>query len=195
MSELQRFDVLKRFPGFEVRRYAAHLVAEVEVDSSFTKAGNQAFGVLAAFIGGRNSTRGKVTMTAPVVQEQASTPIAMTSPVVQASGADPARQVVAFVMPAEFSVDTLPTPADPRVKVREIPAQVAAARAFTGRWSERIYQEQLAELRGAVQRAGLEIIEAPRFARFDPPWRPWFLRHNEVVLPVSGNLEAVNPDA
>ena len=88
------------------------------MDSSFTGAGNQAFGVLVAFISGRNSTRGKVAMTAPVVQEQASTKIQMTSPVVQESGAGSGRHVVAFVMPAEFTLDTLPTPSDPRIKVR-----------------------------------------------------------------------------
>jgi hypothetical protein len=191
MTEKQPFDVLTRFPGFEVRRYPAHLVAEVEVDSSFTDAGNQAFGVLVAFISGRNSTRGKMAMTAPVVQ--ASTRIAMTSPVVQESGVESGRQVVAFVMPAEFSLDTLPTPSDPRVTVREIPTQVAAAKTFTGRWSERIYQEQLAELSSAVVQAGLEISGPPRFARFDPPWTPWFLRHNEVVLPVVDDPESAGP--
>ena len=184
MTEQQPYDVLTRFPGFELRRYPTHLVAEVEVDSSFTDAGNQAFGVLVAFISGRNSTRGKVAMTAPVVQESASTRIAMTSPVVQERGDQAGRQVVAFVMPAEFTADTLPTPTDPRIRVREIPTQTAAVKTFTGRWTEQAYQEQLAELRNAVAQAGLEISGPPRFARFDPPWTPWFLRRNEVVLPV-----------
>ena len=131
MTEQQPYDVLTRFPGFELRRYPTHLVAEVEVDSSFTDAGNQAFGVLVAFISGRNSTRGKVAMTAPVVQESASTRIAMTSPVVQERGDQAGRQVVAFVMPAEFTADTLPTPTDPRIRVREIPTQTAAVKTFT----------------------------------------------------------------
>lgn len=169
-----------------MRRYAAHLVAEVEVESSFADAGNRAFRVLAAFISGRNSTRGKVAMTSPVVQEP-STPIAMTSPVVQQSGLESGRHVIGFVMPAEFTQDTLPTPVDPWVRVRSIPEQVAAAKSFTGRWSERICQERLAELRGAVHDAGFDIAGPPRFARFDPPWRPWFLRHHEVVLPVSAD--------
>jgi hypothetical protein len=185
MTERQRYVVLEQYPGFELRRYAAHLVAEVDVDASFTDAGNRAFGVLAGFIFGRNSTQGAVSMTSPVVQESASTTIAMTSPVVQEPGEG--RHVVGFVMPAEYTVDTLPTPTDPRVRIREVPSQVAAARAFTGRWSERIYQGHLAELRHAVQAAGLEIVGQPRFARFDPPWTPWFLRHNEVVLPVAGH--------
>ncbi|SDB82583.1 SOUL heme-binding protein [Raineyella antarctica] len=194
MAEQQPYEVLDRFTGFEVRHYRAHLVAEVEVECSFTEAGNRAFGLLAGFISGANGTSTKVAMTAPVVQEPAPTRIAMTSPVVQRSGIDPGRHVVGFVMPAGFSLDTLPIPSDPRVRVREVPPQVAAARAFTGRWSERIYQEQLAELRSAVEQAGLEISGPPRFARFDPPWTPWFLRHNEVVLPVSADAPEESDD-
>ena len=195
MTEQQRYDVLTRFPGFELRRYPAHLVAEVELDSSFTDAGNEAFGVLVAFISGRNSTRRKVAMTAPVVQEPAATKIAMTSPVVQEPGVESGRQVVGFVMPAEFTLDTLPTPSDPRITVRAIPTHVAAARTFTGRWTERIYAEQVAELQSAVADAGLAINGSPRFARFDPPWTPWFLRHNEVVLPVVGDPAPTHPAA
>ena len=185
MTQRQHFEVLQQFPGFELRHYPTHVVAEVEVDSSFTEAGNRAFGVLAAFISGRNSARGKVAMTAPVIQEQASSRITMTSPVIQGSGDGPGRHVVAFVMPAEFTLETLPKPSDPRVQIRQVPSEVAAAKAFSGRWSEGIYQEHLAELRDAVQHAGLAIKGPPRFARFDPPWTPWFLRHNEVVLPTS----------
>lgn len=184
MTEQQPYDVVTRFPHFEVRRYPAHLVAEVEVDASFTRAGNEAFGVLVGFISGRNSTRGKVAMTAPVLQEQAPTTIEMTSPVVQQPAAESGRQAVAFVMPAEYTLETLPTPSDPRIQVRQVPAQVAAAKGFAGRWTEQIYQRKLAGLRTAVEQAGLEVDGAPRFARFDPPWTPWFRRRNEVVLPV-----------
>lgn len=185
MTEQQPYQVLQRFPGFELRRYPAHLVAEVEVEASFTQAGNRAFTVLAAFISGRNSTKDKVAMTAPVVQEPAPTRIAMTAPVLQESREAPGRYVVAFVMPAEYTRDTLPAPTDPRIRVREVPAQVAAVTRFTGRWSERSYRQHLAALRTAVGRAGLRVAGPPRYARFDPPWTPWFLRRNEVVLPVT----------
>ena len=190
MTETQRYDVVGEFPGFELRRYPGHLVAEVEVASSFTDAGSEAFRILVAFISGRNTARAKVAMTAPVLQEQAATRIAMTSPVVQESGGQPGRQVVAFVMPAEFTLATLPVPSDQRIRIREIPEQLAAARTFTGRWSEQIYSDQLAELRSALAQARLKIVGKPRFARFDPPWMPWFLRHNEVVLPVADDSES-----
>lgn len=180
MTERQRHDVTATYPTFEVRRYPAHLVAEVEVESSFTEAGNRAFRILAGFISGRNTSAGTIPMTAPVVQEevvqeQASTRIAMTAPVIQESGTREGRHLVAFVMPSGFTLETLPTP---------VPAQLAAATTFTGRWSERRYDEHLAGLREAVRKAGLEVAGPPRFARFDPPWTPWFLRHNEVVLPI-----------
>ncbi len=191
MTEQQRYQVLKQFPDFELRRYPAHLVAEVEVDASFTDAGNQAFRILVAFISGRNSTRGKVAMTAPVVQEQVT--IAMTSPVVQESRPESGRQVVGFVMPAGFTLDTLPVPSDPRIRVREAPAQVAAVRRFSGRWTERIYQQQLTGLRREVTQAGLEVSGPPRFARFDPPWTPWFMRRNEIVLPVAADPSSTEP--
>jgi hypothetical protein len=32
-----------------------------------------------------------------------------------------------------------------------------------------------------VEAAGLQAVGPPRFARFNPPFTPWFLRRNEVV--------------
>lgn len=187
MTEQQPYDVLERRDGFELRRYPAHLVAEVEVDGSFSDSGNRAFGALAGFIGGRNSARTTVAMTAPVVQEQAGgTRISMTSPVVQQPGARPGRYVVGFVMPSGFTEETLPMPTDPRVRIRTVPEQVAAAVQFRGRWTEKLYAEHAETLRRAVAAAGLAPSGPMRFARFDPPWTPWFRRRNEVVLPVTG---------
>ena len=187
MAEQQPYVVLDRRVGFELRRYPAHLVAEVEVDGSFSDSGNRAFSALAGYIGGRNSTRAKVAMTAPVVQEQsAGTKIAMTSPVVQEPGSGPGRYVVGFVMPSGFTEETLPAPTDPRVRIRTVPEQVAAAVEFQGRWTERLYDEHAAALLRAVGAAGLTPSGPLRFARFDPPWTPWFRRRNEVVVPVAG---------
>ena len=154
------------------------------MDASFTRAGNEAFGVLVGFIPGRNSTRGKVAMTAPVRAGAGAHHDRDDRTRGPAAGAESGRHVVAFVMPAEYTLETLPTPSDPRIQVRQVPAQVAAAKGFAGRWTEQIYQRKLAGLRTAVEQAGLEVDGAPRFARFDPPWTPWFRRRNEVVLPV-----------
>lgn len=195
MTEQQRYEVLARLPDVEIRRYPVHLVAEVEVDASFSDAGTRAFGMLVSYISGRNTARSKVAMTAPVLQQPAAERIAMTSPVLQRAGTEPGRHTVAFVMPADYSLETLPSPADPRVSLREVPAEVAAARSFSGRWTSTAYEQNLAELLVAVRAAGYTVAGPPRFARFDPPWTPWFLRRNEVVVPVGGGPDSAgSPD-
>ncbi|HLN78187.1 MAG TPA: heme-binding protein [Nocardioidaceae bacterium] len=169
MTEHQPYDVIAEYPDIEVRRYPAHLVAEIETGGPFELAGNLAFPRLARYIGGHNRPARKVEMTAPVVQEE-----------------DPQthRFVVGFVMPADISAEDLPDPLDPRVRTRSVPAHVAAALRFSGWWSRRSYERRTAKLLAAVEAAGLEVDGLPRYARFDPPWTPWFLRHNEVVVPV-----------
>jgi hypothetical protein len=185
MAERQPYRVVSRHLGFELRRYPAHLVAEVRVDGPFEQAGNDAFRALAAYIGGANRARRTIGMTAPVVQETAtSEKIAMTAPVVQEEADRPCSYLVRFVMPASFTAATLPEPVDPRITTREIPEQLAAAVRFSGRWTERALGLRATALGRAVTAAGLQPTGAIRYARFDPPWKPWFLRRNEVVLPV-----------
>lgn len=170
MTEQQPYEVLRDYPGFQLRRYPEHLVAETRVGGSFELAGNLAFPKLARYIGGHNRAARKVSMTAPVVQEQ-----------------DPTngRYVVGFVMPADVDPEELPDPLDSAVSTRRVPAQTAAAVQFSGRWSRKTYEKRTAELLTAVAAAGLEMLGPPRYARFDPPWTPWFLRRNEVVVPVA----------
>ena len=75
-------------------------------------------------------------------------------------------------------------PADPAVRVRQVPERLAAAVTYSGRWSESSYRRHLADLETAIERVGLVATGPPRFARFDPPFKPWFLRRNEVVQDV-----------
>lgn len=170
MTEQQVYEVIGEYPDFELRRYPDHLVAETEVGGPFELAGNLAFPRLARYIGGHNRSSRKPAMTAPVVQEQ-----------------DPrsSRYVVGFVMPVGVSAEDLPDPLDSHVHTRRVPAETAAAVRFSGRWSRRSYEEREARLLAAVVAAGMEVVGTPRYARFDPPWTPWFLRRNEVVVPVA----------
>ena len=169
MTEEQSYQVLSTGHDFELRRYPSHIVAEVEMVGSFDHAGNAAFRPLVSFISGRNRGGEKVAMTAPVVQQ----PSKQTD-----------THLVAFVMPTGSTVESLPIPLDAAVKVHEVPEQIAAVSRFSGRWTEKSYDDHVAALRTSVADAGLKAAGDPRYARFDPPWKPWFLRRNEVVLPV-----------
>ena len=109
--EEPEYQVVTSHGAFEVRRYEAMIIAETKVDTDFENAGGVAFRRLFNYISGDNTSRAKIAMTAPVVQEPASQKIAMTAPVVQE--ADESGWRVAFVVPAEYSWETAPEPNDP----------------------------------------------------------------------------------
>jgi hypothetical protein len=186
VAEEQKYTVVAAHPGFEVRRYDAHVVAEVMVEGSAEDAGNRAFRSLVGYIGGRNHTGRSVAMTAPVLQQAAAgRRMAMTSPVVQREGDPSGSHIVGFVMPADQTLETLPEPDDVAVTLRAVPVEFAAALRYSGRWTQAGYQERAARLQQAIADAGLQAMGPPRWARFNPPWTPWFLRRNEVVIPVA----------
>ncbi len=170
MTEQQEYQVVRTFPGFEVRRYPAHVVAEVELSGRFESAGNAAFRPLVSYISGRNNSGAKIAMTAPVIQEATE---------------DLTRHRVSFVMPAGSSVADLPVPSTAAVSVHEVPEQMAAVSRYSGRWTLGSYQTHVEQLERAIEAAGLTATGRPRYARFDPPWKPPFMRRNEVVIPIS----------
>src|SRR6478735_11866279 len=193
MTEQQPFELVQRYPHFELRRYPAYVVAEIRVNASFDRAGNAAFRHLFNYINGRNTASQKLAMTAPVIQGNG-TPadtarkLAMTAPVLQSgplAGDDaPADFVVAFVLPAGLTAETAPVPTSPGVRIRAVPGALSAALRFTGRGTRSAFAQRNDGLQAALTLAGLTAVGPPRFARFDPPFKPWFLRHNEVVQDV-----------
>jgi len=181
VTEQQPYEVVRAYEGFELRRYPAFTMAEVTIASSFEQAGSSAFRLLFAYISGANRVRASIEMTSPVVQAQK---VAMTAPVVQHTDAS-GEHIVAFVLPAGLTVETAPEPSDPRVKVVAHAGGLAAATRYSGRWSQASYQGHCTRLESAIALEGFRSIGPPRFARFDPPFKPWFLRRNEVVIDVA----------
>lgn len=176
------FEVVERDGAFELRRYPALLAAETVVSGAdFEDAGDIAFGRLFRYITGNNRGNREIAMTAPVVQERGAK-IAMTAPVVQDAGPDGYR--VAFLVPADFTRETVPEPLDPAVRIRETPPRLVAALRYSGSWSEKNYRRHEAELRGTLAARGLEPEGEAIIARYDAPFMPWPLRRNEVLIPV-----------
>jgi hypothetical protein len=180
--EEPEYEVVASYGDFEVRRYASMILAETRVDSDFEKAGNQAFRRLFGYISGDNEAQAKIEMTAPVVQEPSSRKIAMTAPVVQES--DDSGWRVAFVVPTEFSWETVPQPTDPRVSLRLVPERIVAAVRFSGTWGQERFFGHESELRERLAGHDLRPIGEAIYARYNPPFTPWFMRRNEVLIPV-----------
>jgi effector-binding domain-containing protein len=87
-------------------------------------------------------------------------------------------------MPAEYTMDTLPRPTDPKVRIREIPAYRAAVIRYSGTWSESKFRKHLAELEDWMASQRFEAAGGPVWARYNAPFTPWFLRRNEILIPV-----------
>lgn len=173
--------------AFEVRSYPALVAAEVSVTGTRDEASSAGFKLLAGYIFGGNTRRQSISMTAPVVQSKpGSETIAMTAPVIQSAlpgstGAWPVR----FIMPAAFTLNTLPTPNDPRVKLLELPSARYAVVMFSGMAHEDDVILRTAELNAFMVEHALRAVGPSALARYNPPWTLWFLRRNEVHIPIA----------
>jgi effector-binding domain-containing protein len=181
------YKVLKKDSKFEIRDYAPHILAETVVEGNLEEAGNKAFNRLFRYISGDNRSRDKVAMTAPVSQEPMGEKIKMTAPVGQQRVQE--SWAVSFMMPASYTLETLPEPEDPEVTLRQVPARRMAAVSYSGFWSEKNYLRYKMELESWIQERGLTILGDPVWARYNPPFTPWFLRRNEILLPVDASAE------
>lgn len=180
--EKAKYEVIEKEGNFEVRQYRPRIVAETVVEADFNEAGNIAFRKLFNYISGENRGKKSIAMTAPVNQKTGPEKIAMTAPVNQQMSEG--KYSVSFLMPSKYTMQTLPQPLDPDVKLREIPAHKAAAIRYSGSWSRKRYEAKKALLEEFIKKKGLRITGEDIFARYDPPFQLWFLRRNEVLFPV-----------
>jgi hypothetical protein len=180
--EQAEYTIVDAFEEIEIRRYESQILAETAVEGEFAEAGNVAFGRLFGYIRGDNRSRTSIDMTAPVVQETTSEKIAMTAPVTT-EGEDGSWRV-AFVLPGEFTWDTAPEPTDDLVKLRQVPERTVAAVRFSGRWKHERFLEQEQLLEELLESNGFRRAGDTVYARYDPPFKPAFMRRNEVLIPV-----------
>lgn len=180
--EKAKYNVIERTGKFEIRQYQAQIVAETIVDSGFDDAGNIAFGRLFNYISGNNRSKESIAMTAPVSQKADSEKISMTAPVNQQKSGG--KWSVSFLMPSKYTMETIPEPLDSNVTLREIPPRKMAAVRYSGTWSRKRYEQKKSNLEQFIANKGLKIIGEAIFARYDPPFQLWFLRRNEVLIPV-----------
>jgi hypothetical protein len=186
------FTVEVRDGPCEIRRYAARTIAETTVSGDWTVAGNEGFRRLAGYIFGKNQGRRSIAMTAPVAQAPparvddggSGARISMTAPVVQRADRSGTSWTIGFTMPAGETLATLPVPDDARVVLRELPPARVAVVRFSGRWTVANMKKHEEALGRWARARKLIAAGEPEINRYDPPFKPWFLRRNEVWLPL-----------
>ena len=179
-TETPNYDVLVTEDSFELREYGPMIVAQTTTSGQMDSASNQAFRRLAGYIFGDNTSRIETTAGS---EKAGSEKIAMTAPVITAQSDN--GWVTSFVMPSEYEMEELPRPNDESVEIIVDPGGRYAVVRFSGLWSDRSFEKHLGQLQIWIVEKSLEVIGEPIIARYDPPWTPWFMRRNEVMIPVA----------
>ncbi|MEL7447078.1 MAG: heme-binding protein [Pseudomonadota bacterium] len=157
---------------------------------SHQRVGGQGFRRLAAYIFGQDRPEGgeKIAMTSPVMQDRPGEvdqdeKIAMTAPVLEDSPSDD-KWRTRFVMPAKYTLDTLPTAPDD-ITLTTVPGRRMAVIMFNGNApsGDLIMAEEM--LREWMNEQGLEAVGAAEHAFYDAPMVPGRYRRNEVMIPVA----------
>lgn len=177
------YTVVKQMHGYEVREYPARVVAQTTVSGSYGEAMNKGFSIVAGYIFGGNAKKERIAMTAPVaIQKGAGEIIAMTAPVMATIEGD--EQTISFTMPRSHTLETLPTPNDPRVKIVAIPAKRYAAMRFSWYRSEGRVKHMQEQLLASLARDGVVTQGSVVYAGYNAPWTPPWMTRNEVLVEV-----------
>jgi hypothetical protein len=185
--EEAKYEVIRRDNQFEIRDYETHILAETLVGGNLEDAGSEGFRRLFRYISGDNRSGDKVAMTAPVSQQPTGEKMEMTAPVGQQRLEE--SWAVSFMMPGSYTLETLPEPKDPKITLRQVPARRMAAVRYSGFWSEKSYLQHKMELESWIDRMGLTVVGDPIWARYNPPFMPWFWRRNEILIPVDAGTD------
>ena len=172
--EQPRYIVVLQENKLAIRDYAPVMVVETQVIASRKDATGDAFRSLFRYISGNNEAELEISMTSPVAQTLAS------------PNNDQAAETwaVRFFLPSSLSEEKIPLPKEEGVAVLKLKAQRYASISFRGRQNDKKITTNTAKLKSFIAQKGHEVSGPPVYAFYDPPFIPWFLRDNEILLPV-----------
>ncbi len=179
------YRVIKHDGNIELREYQGYIVAQVDVKSDFNGAVTSGFMKLFNYISGKNTNRSKIKMTVPVTEEQVSVSekIPMTAPVTSEQMAGDVYRV-SFIMPSNYTLDTLPVPDDKSITFRKVEPHTAAVITFSGRMRDELASKKSQELKNWLEKNNMRPKSNFIMAQYNPPWIPGFMRKNEAIVDI-----------
>ena len=168
MTEHIPYTVVKKLDNVEIRHYPQVIFAVTNNDEN-----DSGFTLLFRYISGSNQSAKKISMTAPVITSEK---IQMTAPVITRP------HIMAFPLPSSFTTETVPQPTDPAVRIEVQPATTMAVLRFSGRATDVKVKKQIQNLVTKIQHYHGVIKGEPMLMRYNSPFTPGFLRHNEVAV-------------
>ena len=172
--ERPSYNVVLKEDGLEIRDYEPAVVVETQVLASRRDAAGEAFRSLFNYISGNNAASLEIPMTSPVTQ----TPVGKGPDDVSDNWA------IRFFLPSSLSMEDIPKPLQQDINIVTLAAQRFASVSFKGTQNDKKVAKYTARLREFISQNGYGVSGEPVYGFYDPPFVPWFLRDNEILLPI-----------
>jgi hypothetical protein len=170
---------------FEIRDYEEYILAEVEIESDFGSALQKGFRILAGYIFGGNTSKSRISMTAPVTEQAvASEKIEMTAPVTSTPVEEGKKYRITFTMPSKYTLGSLPDSINKTISFRKVVRHKVAALRFSGNLNSKLAIRKAKELETWLVANKYSKKNNLIFAQYNPPWIPGIFRRNEVLADV-----------
>lgn len=181
--EQMDYTIVKKANNYEIREYPAHIVAQTTIKGWL----NNGFSIVAGYIFGGNTKKESISMTAPVMAQKegwstTSENISMTAPVIATTEGD--LQTISFGMPRWYTLETLPTPNDPRINIVMIPTKKYAVIKFSWYRSDKKIKNMQKKLLSAITKDGIITQGNASYAWYNAPWTPPRMTRNEVLFEI-----------
>jgi hypothetical protein len=124
----------------------------------------------------------KISMTTPVEMTPLAENLIMTSSIMDDQVNN--KWSINFVMPQEYSLDTLPKPNNSQIDIIEVPSEKYAVIIFSGLVRESSYTDKAKLLSNYFKQNNFEKRGAIKIARYNPPWTLPFFRRNELMVKI-----------
>lgn len=165
--ESAKFKLIRKEKDFEVRLYEEiSLAMSKENDFRGYSGFNEAFD----YISGSNDQNRKISMTTPVINDLNQDAMTM-----------------AFVMPSDIPFESLPKPRSNRLSMSKKENMAFASIRFSGNVCPTLLEKKKRELSEWMAANDLIPGSVIWLARYNPPFIPGFLKHNEVLISIENS--------
>lgn len=162
------YEVLKKDHLIEIRKYDHVLLASTKTVANHRL--DSGFSQVFSYISGANQQQTKISMTTPVV-----------------SFVEDEKLVTGFYVPSKYSKENAPQPTSNQVYIQELKSSIYIVIKFKGAWTDKNFDKQDKKLIAYIDSTDYKITSSRLIFRYQPPFIPGFLRHNEIAYQVEKN--------
>ena len=162
--EKHKYQVLKEFDDFEVRKYESALFSSVLMnEKSYDQTASSGFRVLAGYIFGGNERGEKIAMTSPVTMELGDS------------------TKMSFMVPSNYTEKDLPKPKNGQIFFERREGAIMAAIRFGGWASDERIEKYKMKLIQLLEKQDIRYTGKFSYLGYNPPYA-LIARRNEIVV-------------